>query len=138
MRRVVTVGLLSLCCAWGCGRPMAAEARGQESGPGGPVLSEHRPDEKAGDGLSRVGEDCGQHGRGGCRSGLCIHVKAAIHEGFVCSELCSSDASCPTAWRCREVYPGSGVRACAPEPEPAPVEDRNFGPGEPDAGGVGR
>lgn len=105
----------ALCLLWAaCGTSVDGPGNGGTISGSGSVISEHRPDWTRGASQVQLGGDCTQHGKGDCRSGLCLHVAADLHGGFVCSETCQSDASCPKQWRCTDVFPGSGSKVCVP------------------------
>lgn len=64
-----------------------------------------------------VGEDCSRTGPSGCMSGLCIHYKASLSDGYVCSRTCPNGVGdCPSSFYCQALLPSSPVRVCTPAP----------------------
>lgn len=61
-----------------------------------------------------IGSDCSVEGPQGCQSSICIHTGLEKDTGFVCSQACEDDNSCPQGWRCTEV---SSESFCLPAQE---------------------
>lgn len=86
----------------------------------------------------KLGENCSQTGRDGCKSGVCFkRWPGGPETGFVCSVGCSSPADCPPrGWSC-QAFPGGSY--CVP-PESwqyAPTAVVNAGQGAPGRGPPG-
>ena len=109
--------LFAALCGLGCQKPTGTGAN-QNSGPTGQgeqvhALSEHRvsPTMHAPD--KALGDDCTTHGASECLSHLCLHV-GGRDKGYVCSQSCSENASCPTRWRCRSMSLSASQPVCVP------------------------
>ena len=99
--------LLPILSSIACGKSVP------EGTPPKPVFTEHRP-QKAEKASKQLGEECTAAGASECHTGTCFHYKAAPQEGYVCSQKCQTDDSCPLRWSCISIYPGEGNRFCTP------------------------
>jgi hypothetical protein len=77
------------------------------------VLSEHRP-APVDTPSKEVGEDCTAHGRSDCLSGVCLHVRPGLGQGYVCSRACAGPAECPATWQCARSRAASTRGLCVP------------------------
>lgn len=80
------------------------------------VLTEHRPAPTTAASSKALGDDCTAHGASECRSRLCLHV-GAREAGYVCSQACEDNSSCPTHWECRFLSLSNRRAVCVPPAE---------------------
>ena len=78
-----------------------------------PVASEHQPEQVA-QATRQVGEGCDKGGASECRSGICLRTGPDPYKGHFCSVQCGDDSACPRTWRCIQLHPSAGGRACMP------------------------
>lgn len=65
-----------------------------------------------------IGEDCSSSGSDGCLTQLCLKIEPGIPGRHICTVRCRPDGleTCPAAWECIQIRPGSEGFVCIPPP----------------------
>ena len=98
--------------------------------PARPYLAAREP-LAGGSAAGELGTACEVHGKGDCKSGLCLQVRSSLEkDAFVCSTRCAWDFDCPEQFRCRPMFGGSPIRLCSPPAgwKPAIAKARGIAP----------
>ena len=81
--------------------------------PARPYLAAREP-LAGGSAAGELGTACEVHGKGDCKSGLCLQVRSSLEKDTSSARRVRLDFDCPEQFRCRPMFEGSPIRLCSP------------------------